>query len=117
MATFEYTHRRQRDGGSKNHSRSWIKKRGEKRGENSIYVVLPYFSICYVYTFPRRGLTRFFSEIPFIFRRDSRRYIAPDMLTRKKETRAKVDIRECRSQSAERFHVFCLLIRPHCIDK
>lgn len=82
-------HRRQHGSGPKNHSRSWIKKKGrEKRDENSIYAALPYFSICYVYTFPRRGLTRFFSEIPFIFERDSRRYIAPDMLTRKKETRA-----------------------------
>lgn len=68
MTTFEYTHRRRRGSGPKNHSRSRIKKGGEKRGENSIYAALPYFSICYVYTFPRRGLTRFFFWNPFHFR-------------------------------------------------
>ena len=65
MATFEYTHRR--GCGPKNHSRSRIKKRREKRGENSIYATLPYFSICYVYTFPRR-VTRFFLKTPLHFR-------------------------------------------------
>jgi len=57
-----------RGGGPKNHSRSRIKKRGEKRGKNSIYAAFPYFSICYVYTFPRRGLTRFFFWNPVHFR-------------------------------------------------
>lgn len=94
------------------------KREGRKTGWKQHLRGTPVFFNLLCIHLPSSRLNTLFFWNPFHFRvRFSSLYRAGYANEKKRVLHAIVDICEYRSQSAERFSVFRLLIRPHCIDK